>query len=373
MGAVSLAVSDPTWWHTWLRPEIGHLPFLIGWMAGWIMLWSPRPLPAAPGAGDSSRSRPTVSVIVPARNEASALPHLLPPLMQGVRPGDEVIVVDDHSTDDTSGVARTHGATVVHPPDLPAGWLGKPHACWTGAQQAQGDLLVFLDADVHPPVDLLDRLAAALTAHPGEIVSVQPWHTTGSRSEQLSLLFNIVALMGVGRFTPWGRAVRPRAAFGPVLGMSRQTYDTIGGHAHLDVRDRHTEDIALAQRVGAAQLHTGAPDIAFRMYPEGLRDLVRGWTRSVATGARSGPWWALALTIAWVTAVAGSLFVSPVAYAAVVVQLAVLGRRAGRFDGWTALLHPVALVVFVGVFARSAVKVILRRPVEWKSRQIPAR
>lgn len=373
MGDVSLALSDPTWWETWLRLNIGHVPFLIGWLAGWVLLWSPRPLPAMPGTPDINASRPTISVIIPARNEADALPHLLAPLLAGLRHGDELIVVDDHSTDHTTTVAQAHGATVLNPPDLPAGWLGKPHACWIGAQHAHGELLVFVDADVRPPTTLLDRMAMALAAHPEEIVSVQPWHTTGGRSEQMSLLFNLAALMGVGRFTPWGRSVRPRAAFGPVLGIARPTYDAIGGHAHPDVRGRHTEDIALARRVGGAHLHTGAPDIAFRMYPGGLRDLVRGWTRSVATGARSGPWWATTLTAAWVTAVAGALFVSPLAYVAVVVQLAVLGPRAGSFRWWTALVYPVALVVFVGVFLRSAVKVMLRRPVEWKSRQIPAR
>jgi hypothetical protein len=65
--------------------------------------------------------------------------------------------------------------------------------------------------------------------------------------------------------------------------------------------------------------------------------------------------------------------VSPVFYLASAAQLAVLGPRAGRFSVWMALFYPLALLVFILVFLRSAAKVILGRPVQWKSRQVPAR
>lgn len=344
--------------------------FGIGWLAGWFMLWSPRPLPST---GHPSHDRPGISVIIPARNEENALPHLLGPLIAGCGPHDEVLVVDDHSTDATASVAAAHGARVIHPPELPEGWLGKPHACWIGAQAATQHQLLFLDADLHPPTDLCDRMSAAITSYPGQVVSVQPWHLTERPDEQFSLIFNVVALMGVGRFSVLGQKTRPRAAFGPVLGVDRATYERIGGHANPKVRSQHTEDIAIARQVGAAQLFTGSPDISFRMYPGGLTDLIRGWTRSLATGARSASWWAVALTVAWVASLVGGMWVSPVFYLASAAQLAVLGPRAGRFSVWMALFYPLALLVFIFVFFRSAAKVILRRPVQWKSRQVPAR
>ncbi len=89
-----------------------------------------------------------ISVIVPARDEAARLPRLLDSLAADAQPY-EVLVVDDRSTDGTAAVARAAGATVV-PAERPAGWSGKAYACWAGAQAAQGDLLVFLDADVEP-------------------------------------------------------------------------------------------------------------------------------------------------------------------------------------------------------------------------------
>ena len=141
--------------------------FGVGWILGWLLLWRLRPLPTPEPDSSGSTDRPAIAVVVPARNEASALPHLLPGLAAQLQPGDELVVVDDHSTDATAVVATRLGAQVVHPPALPDGWLGKPHACWTGASSTTAPLLLFVDADVRPAPDLLDRLALGrLTSTP---------------------------------------------------------------------------------------------------------------------------------------------------------------------------------------------------------------
>ena len=69
--------------------------YLAGWMIGWLLLWRPRPIPAA-GSGDVRRA---IAVVIPARDEAAALPYLIPPLVAQLRTGDQLFVVDDHSTD----------------------------------------------------------------------------------------------------------------------------------------------------------------------------------------------------------------------------------------------------------------------------------
>ena len=184
--------------HTGKSDTVDLALFGVGWILGWLLLWRLRPLPTTGTDSGRTTGRAAVAVVVPARNEASSLPHLLPGLVAQMRPGDELVVVDDHSTDSTTEVAAHLGARVVCPPALPADWLGKPHACWTGTRSTTAPLLLFVDADVRPAPDLLDRVALAVSLHPGDVVSVQPWHDTGSWIEQASLLANVTALMGSG-------------------------------------------------------------------------------------------------------------------------------------------------------------------------------
>ncbi len=343
-------------------------PFFVGWAIGWMLLARPRPLPARP---ERRVERAAVSVIIPARNESAALTELLPAIVPQLRAGDQLVVVDDASLDDTATLAGTFGATVLSAPPLPRGWLGKPNACWHGAQATTAPTVVFLDADVRPGPDLLAQVAAAVNESPASVISVQPWHRMVTAAEQLSTLPSITALMAVGRFS----IVRthPRVAFGPVLAMRRDVYERVGGHAHPSVRAQHTEDIALARLVGSSELYTGGADVSFRMYPDGLTDLVRGWTRSLAAGATSAPLWAVIGVIAWVWSLAGGWLVEPLVYPLSAVQLLVIGRRAGDVRWWLAALYPLAVLVFVVIVVRSLLAFVFRRDVRWKGRDVPAR
>lgn len=339
--------------------------FLSGWCAGWLMLAVPRPLPQPLGP---VRRRP-VAVVIPARDESAAIAHVVAALAVQQRPGDELIVVDDHSTDDTAALAAANGARVVAAGDFsPTTWLGKPHACFVGAQASTAPLLVFVDADVHPPVDLLDRLAVAVDREPASVISVQPWHETGGKGEQVGLLGNVVSLMGTGAFTPFRGRVAGTLAFGPVLAVDRSVYDAVGGHGNPGVRRTRVEDIALARAVGRSAVFTGRPDVRFRMYPQGLRQTFDGWTRTLAAGLGAAPAWAAIATAAWVWSLAGGWLGWSWAYPLSAVQVWVLGRRAGNLRWYSAVLYPVLVVVFVGAALRSVALRVSGREVSWKGR-----
>jgi len=96
-----------------------------------------------------------LSIILPARNEADNLQRLLPQL-RGLHPAAEIIVVDDGSTDATAAVCREHGVRCVQHPYS----LGNGAAIKSGARQARGDVLVFMDADgQHDPAAIASLLA----------------------------------------------------------------------------------------------------------------------------------------------------------------------------------------------------------------------
>ncbi|MCX7556229.1 glycosyltransferase family 2 protein [Xanthomonadaceae bacterium JHOS43] len=96
-----------------------------------------------------------LSIILPAKNEATGLAKTLPAIFQQL-PGAQVVIVDDGSTDDTAAIAREHGATVLSSPYS----MGNGAAIKRGARAAAGDILVFMDADgQHNPADIPKLLA----------------------------------------------------------------------------------------------------------------------------------------------------------------------------------------------------------------------
>ena len=100
---------------------------------------------------------PTLSIVIPAKNEEAGLAKLLPDLVASY-PDAQILVVDDGSTDNTAEVARSHGVSVLSQPYS----KGNGAAIKAGARAASGDIVVFMDGDgQHASADtqaLLDKL-----------------------------------------------------------------------------------------------------------------------------------------------------------------------------------------------------------------------
>lgn len=370
-------------------------------MSGWVVLLVVLVASAAaaalvtdlrtlPRRADTLTKQVRVAVVVPARDEERSLPTLLESLHAQSVAVSDVVVVDDDSSDGTATVARAAGARVVSASPPPAGWTGKAWACHTGAGEACGDLLLFLDADTTLAPDALARLLQAHEAH-GGLVSVQPHHDVVRPHEQLSAYFNLVSVMASSAFGPLGG--RRSMAFGPCLLTSREDYRSAGGHQA--VRGEVLDDASLAEAYHRAGLPVwcaiGAADVRMRSYPDGLGQLVAGWTKNIASGASSAGRVASLTTVGWisvhhvvavgtVTALVDRLVGRPstvglavwgLAWLVTSWQLRTLLRRIGSFAWWTWALFPVTLVTFDLVFARSAVLTAVRRTVSWRGRDVP--
>jgi 4,4'-diaponeurosporenoate glycosyltransferase len=331
---------------------------------------------------------PSVSVIVPARNEADNLPALLASLAKLEPRPLEIIVVDDHSTDDTGDLARAAGAKVVVPGPLPPGWIGKPWACAAGAAAARGELYLFTDADtIHAP-DSLGRTVARLEATGADLVSVVPRHLAVSRWEKcqgaFQLLLFIATRAGAARPGPGERDF----AIGQYLLFRRAAYERLGGHRF--VRGRVAEDLCFQQAIrargGIYALVAWPGTMAVRMYPEGLRGFLRGWRRNFREGLRSaggGGVFEIGLVFAWLGGLpiaflqqllAGQRVAAAllgVAMAATVAEVARRQKLVGPLPWWGALAFPLMLVAFCAVTLLAAFDNLRRAPVVWRGRVIP--
>ena len=283
---------------------------------------------------------------------------------QSVRP-QEVIVVDDASTDRTAEVARSLGATVISSQPLPAGWRGKTWACQQGANTAHANILLFADADTWFETGGLERILAH--NNPGAL-SVGPYHAVRLPYEHLSVFFNLIMTA----------ATVPGRLFGQMLLVSRANYQRVGGHEA--VKGRILENFHLSERFReeGIPLHslTGKGMLAFRMYPNGLSELVEGWIKGFASGAGQTEKPMLLLIVAWLTGMMLPLGLLPFSAAASLLyllyaaQLAVMFRHVGAFRWYTALFYPVPLIFFFVVFAVSVLR--SGRRVTWKGRAIHA-
>ena len=112
-------------------------------------------------AGEQKSMR--LSVVVPVHNGGEGLRLCLQALAASARPPDEVIVVDDGSTDGSAALASALAAHVL---TTSAGPRGPAHARNRGAEVATGEVLVFIDADVAVHADTLARMEALLAGEP---------------------------------------------------------------------------------------------------------------------------------------------------------------------------------------------------------------
>ena len=368
-----------------------YLGAAIAIAAGSLLFARLKGVPRDPEASDDQSDHPSpakISLVIPARNEADNLGQLLPSLNAQSAPAHEIIVVDDQSDDATTHVAREHGAQVVSGKALPDGWYGKPWACHQGAERATGDWLMFLDADLWLEPDALARLQRQIADTPDAAISVCPWHDIRQPYEQGSLFFNLLMLGGIGAFTILGPRACGIGLFGQCLLVSQHAYQTVGGHRR--VRQTILENFhlskAFAEHAIPRRCFLGKSCLSMRMFPYGPREMIDSWSKGFTSGAGLSSKLGLTLASVWLsglmmlTVSCALIPLAPpaathhlplaAAYLAVALSLFWLGRQAGRFAWWNALLFPLSLIFYQWVFARSIVRQRRGQKTEWKGRHV---
>ncbi|HET9698583.1 MAG TPA: glycosyltransferase family 2 protein [Terriglobales bacterium] len=233
---------------------------------------------------------PRISIIVPARDEEENIESALHSLTNLEWPNYEVIAVNDRSTDRTpeimQHVAREHDADhrlkIITITNLPHGWLGKPHAMQTAAQQATGDWLLFTDADIVFRGDVLRRAMAYIADSKADHLVIFPTHIDWSVSKKIMLAgFNMLFLFG---HRPWKTAdpkSRDHMGVGAFNLVKRSVYNAIGASEKLKLEI--IEDMRLGKLVkdaGYAQRNVFGRDLLLLPWGGGAVDIIRNLTKN---------------------------------------------------------------------------------------------
>jgi len=307
----------------------------------------------------------TISVVVPARDEASRLAPCLRGLLADPDIG-ELFVVDDCSTDATAEVARAGGARVIVGAPLPAGWCGKPWALQQGLEACSGDVVVFLDADARPEPGLVRELAALLDEV--DLVTAGPRFHCASFGERLlhpSMAVTIPYRTGPGDALGWQPAPSRAIANGQCFALRRETLLQAGGWARAQAH--MTEDVALARalrRDGLTMAFVDACDLLeVKMY-ESASETWHGWSRSLMAPDATTPlrqledvallWLTIALPLPRLVARRGT----PLDVLLVALRLAMQGAlaRTYRPRGIPFWIGPLADVAVIARLTWSAIR-----------------
>ena len=355
-----------------------------------------RALPAAAAAAPGG-----ISVLIPARDEVANIERCVRSVDAAHGPIIEILVYDDGSTDGTAEVLAGLQATVprlrvVSGADLPAGWVGKPHALHRLSALAAGELLLNIDADVTLHEDGVLRMLSLLGSPdqvPGgldaAVVTAVPRQLTGSFAERLMMPLLHLSYVAWLPMPLIHRVRDPRvlAANGQLLLIRRSALTAVGGWAA--VRTALVDDMALCRAVkrsGRRVVFADGDQMAdCRMYPDAT-SLWRGFAKNFYEGIGGNP---VALIV--VMALHLMLFVAPFVALPVAVVLGNRGLAAAAAVGVAAnlclrlimalryhhspvsvLLHPVAVVAMMGVLLNSF-RWSRRGDIRWRGRSYPAR
>ena len=376
----------------------------VSWIAGTILAlaWLSRIVDAAIGmprvpnvAKPQWDLRPaeevSVSVIVPARNEAVDIEDCLTSLLKLDYENYEIIAVDDRSTDRTGAImdriASSPGSQrrlrVIHVSELPPRWLGKAHAMWAAGQQATGEWLLFTDADVTFRADSLRRVMSYAEAERADHVVLFPQIVMKRPDERMMVAF--FQTLFVFGHRPW-KTADPKAPDHMGVGafnlIRRSAYDAVGTYERL--RLEVLDDMKLGKvtkNAGFRQRNVFGDDLIALHWAKGAFGMVDNLTKNFFA-VLSFQWWRV------LASCFGFAFLNllpflglwfshgwerlPYALALLSIFGIYLGMsRRSPIPPYYILLHPISTALFLYILVRSMAVTLWQDGVVWRGTRYP--
>lgn len=360
----------------------------------WMLPRVPNLLSRAHASVDTSNDPttwPSVTVVVPAKDEEAAIAHSLRSLLACDYPNLQIVAVDDRSTDATGRLmdeiassSESQGRLrVLHVKELPDGWLGKPHAMALAAEGATSDWMLFTDADViFDPRAIRLAVRYAEQSHGDHMVLYPTLILHGVAEKMLIGFFQSVSALA-GR--PWKiadpKATKDYIGVGAFNLIRRPVYEALGGYAEL--RMEVLEDMRLgfrAKRAGYAQRVAFGKDLVRIRWAESAWGILNNLTKNLYSTFRFRTSLLLVacvgMLVMCLTPFVALFFPGPAQWAGIVtlVALLLLNLRYWRLTDIPPVylaLFPIATLLFVGTLLRSMILVLWRGGVLWRGTLYP--
>ena len=337
---------------------------------------------------------PTLTVVVPARDEAEKIAATLDALLQTDYPGMKILVVDDRSTDGTAAIVdgyvaeyakKTPGRLeALHITELPEGWLGKTFALMVATDNSASDYLLYTDADVLFSPSVLRRSLVYAQDMDADHLVVMPTMQVQSRGEGIILGF--LQIFGLWASRPWKvedpQAKRDVVGVGAFNLVRRDALNEIGGW--LPQRLAVLEDITLGRRMRAAGMRQRiafAPGLVLVHWAKGASGLLKGMTKNLYSAFNFQPL-LLSVVCCWIVVFCllplfGLVWLPTVL--PTIIMLCCIGASyrvmgaVSQIDARYAWLYPLGALALMYALLRSMVVVSVRRGVVWRGTHYPLR
>lgn len=342
----------------------------------WQRPWMAENAPTTP--------EPAVAVLIPARNEADALPYLLSDLQAAAYPNLVVYVLDDASADGTAAVVRAYQASMANlwlltGKPVPQGWLGKPWACHQLAAAAgEADYLLFVDADIRLSSTALNWALGTVQKRQLSLYTLFPRQHTGSLGEKLTVPVVYYTLATLIPLRLIGSSANPAfsAANGQFMMMEGKQYRH--HQWHQQVHNHRVEDMGImklmkanGQSVGAELTHT---HMSCRMY-QGFQEAVAGFSKNFRA-FYADSWGFMGFFMVFGVVAPLLLVVTDPTLGGAVLAVEIAGIRpmAAKLLGFCpreALILAVPQMIVTLYLAAHALLTHLYKQNQWKGRPIP--
>jgi chlorobactene glucosyltransferase len=342
---------------------------------------------------ETIKTWPSISILIPARDEESVLERCVASLATQRYPGTlEILILDDHSTDHTGYIAQGLAASDrrIHAykgGPLEPGWKGKPNALRQLAANATGDLLLLTDADCVFYRGALEASVRFREQRGADCLSLMPYLECRSFWEhvvvplQYFLVFVTLPIRNV--YATKNPAFA--AANGAFLLLPRALYNDLGGHE--PVKSEMAEDIKFAQQVKRRGYRLvygdGSRIYSVRMY-ESLRGIWDGFSKNLFPAMGKNPvvlivWMLFLLTTQILPFVllgialiqrdrSLSLFWFPLAHIVIALVIRVALSLRFRQQVWAVITHPIGWIITIAIALNSAYLAYSRKGHSWKGR-----